>query len=131
MKKQVQGFTLVELMIVVAIIAIISAIAYPSYQDSVRRANRSDAMDTMLDTAQRLERCYTSLGSYNHASCSVPASINSTKAHYTVAVTRTAATYSLVATPVSAIQLNDAKCTSFTLTNTGQKTSTPVGNTCW
>lgn len=131
MKKQAQGFTLIELMIVVAIIAIIAAIGYPSYQDSVRKTNRADAMDTMLDTAQRLERCFTSFGSYNNASCTVPASINSTKAHYTVAVTTTASTYSLTATPVSAQQLKDTKCTTFTLTNTGQKTSTPAGNTCW
>lgn len=132
MKKREQGFTLIELMIVVAVVAILSAIAYPSYQNSVRKTNRADAMSTLLDTAQRLERCYTSFGSYNNASCTVPASINSPHAHYTIAVTTpTASTYSLTATPVSAMQLQDTPCTSFTLTNTGQKTSTPVGSTCW
>ena len=131
MKKHEQGFTLIELMIVVVIIAIISAIAYPSYQNSVRKANRADALDTLLDTAQRLERCFTSFGSYDNASCTVPASINSPHAHYTIAVTPTASTYTLTATPVSAQQLLDTPCTSFTLTNTGLKTSTPVGSTCW
>ena len=132
MKKQAQGFTLIELMIVVAIVAIISAIAYPSYQDSVRKANRSDAMDAMLDTAQRLERCYTAFGSYNNGGCSVPASVTSTKGYYTVAVTTAAATYSLTGTPVAGKpQAQDAQCTSFTLTNTGQKTSTGTSATCW
>ncbi len=130
MKKQAQGFTLIELMIVVAIIAIIAAIGYPSYQDSVRKTNRADAMDTLLETAQRLERCFTSFGSYNNAGCTVPASLNSSKAHYSIAVTANAADYSLTATPISAQQLKDTKCATLTLTNTGQKTSTG-GGTCW
>lgn len=129
-----RGFTLIELMIVVAIITIISTVAYPSYQASVRKANRSDAMDTMLTTAQRLERCYTSYGSYSNTSCPVQtgAAITTAKAHYTVAVTvPTASTYSLTATPVSAQQLKDTQCATFVLDNTGKKTSTPAGNTCW
>lgn len=131
MKKNMRGFSLIELMIVVAIIAIISAIAYPSYQNSVRKTNRSDAMTTMLDTAQRLERCYTSFGSYNNASCTVPASVTSPKGYYTVTVATTAATYTLTGTPVSGTsQAQDSLCASFTLTNTGQKTSTG-GGTCW
>ena len=131
MKRYAQGFTLIELMIAVAIIAIISAIGYPSYQDSVRKANRADAMDVMLDTAQRLERCYTSYGSYNNTNCTVPASVNSKKAHYTVAVTTAPATYRLTATAVSAQQLKDTPCVTFVLEHTGKKTSTPAGNTCW
>ena len=132
--KNTQGFTMIELMIVVAIIAIISAVAYPSYQDSVRKANRADAMDTMLDTAQRLERCFTTYGSYNHASCPVQGgdTIDSTHAHYEVAVTSAASTYSLTATPVSDQQQADAKCTSFTITNTGLKSATGSDSThCW
>jgi type IV pilus assembly protein PilE len=131
--KNTRGFTLIELMIVVAIIAIISAIAYPSYQDSVRKTNRSDAMDTMLSTAQRLERCYTSYGSYDNVNCPVQtgASITSAKAHYKVDVTSAASIYSLKATPISTQQLKDTKCATFELDNTGKKTSTPAGNTCW
>ncbi len=131
MKRHAQGFTLIELMIVVAIIAIISAIAYPSYQNSVLKTNRSDAMTTMLDTAQRLERCYTSFGAYNNTGCTVPASVTSPKGYYTVAVATTEATYTLTGTPVSGKpQAKDTQCASFTLTNTGLKTSTG-GGTCW
>lgn len=134
------GFTLVELLIVVAIIAIISAIAYPAYQDSVRKANRAEAMDTLLDTAQRLERCYTSFGSYNHANCPAAianaATLTTSRGMYTVTVTSAAGTYSLTAVPVAGtLQASDGQCASFTIDNTGRKTamddsSSPSPN-CW
>lgn len=133
--KRAQGFTLIELMIVVAIIAIISAIAYPSYQDSVRKANRSDGLNTITDTAGRLERCYTTYGSYNNASCTGVlngATIASQRLHYNIVITSTPSTYSLTANPVSATQLKDTRCASFTLTNTGLKTATGTDSTnCW
>lgn len=124
--KNAKGFTLIELMIVVAIIAIITSIGYPSYQDSVRKGNRADGLATITETAQRLERCYTSYGSYNNANCPVQsgATINSARAHYKVDVTSASSTYTLVATPVSGQQLKDTKCTTFTVDNTGKKTAT-------
>ncbi len=132
--KRAQGFTLIELMIVVAIIAIISAIAYPSYQDSVRKATRSDGLDTIADTAGRLERCYTTYGSYNNPSCTGVlngATIASQRLHYNIVIASTPSTYTLTATAVSATQLKDTNCQQFVLTNTGMKTSLPAGNTCW
>lgn len=55
-KKYSLGFTLIELMIVVAIIAILAAIAYPSYQDYVRKTNRAEAKSEMIDIVSRLQR---------------------------------------------------------------------------
>lgn len=132
-KKQMGGFTLIEMMIVVAIIAIISAVAYPSYQESVRKTNRADAMDTILSTAHRLERCYTSFGSYNNAGCTVPATVTSTKGYYEIEVDTDASTYTLTAEPVAGTpQEKDTKCTSFVLTNTGKKTATgSASDKCW
>ena len=52
----VRGFTLIELMIVVALIAILASIAYPSYQESVLKTKRTEAQAEMLDVAQRLQR---------------------------------------------------------------------------
>ena len=51
--KQVRGFTLIELMIAIAIIGILAAIAYPSYQNSVIKGNRANAKAFLMDVAQR------------------------------------------------------------------------------
>ncbi len=58
------GFSLIELMVVVAIVAILAAIAYPNYTDTVRRSNRSDARATLLQIAQSLERYFTENNTY-------------------------------------------------------------------
>ncbi len=63
-----RGFTLIELMIVVAVIAILAAIAYPSYQDSVRKSRRADAKAALLDLAQFMERNYTTANRYDQNS---------------------------------------------------------------
>lgn len=145
MKNQ-QGFTLIELMIVAVIITILSAVAYPSYMDSVRKSNRADAITTMLDAAQQLERCMTAYASYNNANCKVtaPAGTNhydqgdsfiSPKAYYSITFTElSASAYKLTADPVAGSpQANDTNCTSFVLTDKGVKSFTPTTSVrpCW
>ena len=58
------GFTLIELMIVVAIIGIIAAVAYPSYQEYVRNAKRADAETALMELAHFMERYYPANGRY-------------------------------------------------------------------
>ena len=60
----VSGFTLIELMIVVAIVGILSAIAYPSYQQHVRSSRRADAQAALSELAQFMERRFTETNSY-------------------------------------------------------------------
>ena len=62
-KKQ-RAFTLIELMVVVAIIGIMASIAYPSYQDSVRRSRRADAKGVLMSFANAMERRFTETNSY-------------------------------------------------------------------
>lgn len=66
MKKHA-GFTLIELMITVAIVAILAAIVYPSYQDSVRRGNRGTAQSFLMDVAQREQQVFLDRRSYEAA----------------------------------------------------------------
>lgn len=59
-----RGFTLIELMIVVAIVAILAAIAYPSYQDQVRKSRRADAQGALLGFGNAMERRFTERNTY-------------------------------------------------------------------
>ncbi|HCA5050111.1 type IV pilin protein, partial [Acinetobacter baumannii] len=65
--KKYEGFTLIELMIVVAIIAILAAIAYPSYTQYKIRTNRADVQSEMMQTAQRLQSYYVINHTYTNA----------------------------------------------------------------
>ncbi len=58
------GFTLIELMIVVAIIGILATIAYPSYQDSVKKSRRADAKSALMGFVNAMERYYTENNTY-------------------------------------------------------------------
>lgn len=129
-----KGFTLLEIMVVLAIIAVISALAYPSYQESARKTRRADGMASVLDVSQRLERCYTTYGAYDNAAC--PTSTESGKSeneHYEITVdTPTPSTFTVTATPISEAQKADTKCEEFSIDNTGKKTATgTLGDDCW
>ena len=62
-----KGFTLIEVMIVVAIIGILAAVAYPSYQDHVRKSRRAEAQSALMGLAAAMERHFTATNSYTGA----------------------------------------------------------------
>lgn len=121
------GFSLIELVIAVAIVGILAAIAYPSYQEQVRKGKRTDATSGLLQLAQRLERCYTQYNSYTHANC--PATpVISPEGEYSIAIARTQTTFTLTATPVAGgSQQGDDKCATYTYSHTGQKLAYKTG----
>jgi len=131
MKKN--GFTLVELMIAVAIVGILAAIAIPSYSAYVRRANRSDATRTMSFLSQALERCYSQNFRYDTCPQAVAGTQPSAQGYYNVTLITTQTTFSIAAVPLINPQLADTQCTSFTVDQTGAQAMTGTADikTCW
>lgn len=110
------GFTLIELMIVLAIVAILAAIAYPSYLDSIRLARRADAADGLL-TLQSLQEKYRANNTTFGTLAQIGGLAASSDGFYTLTVGNAAATsYTLTATAVAGTtQAADAGCTAMTL----------------
>ncbi len=155
MKKMNTGFTLVEMMITVAIVGIIAAIAYPSYMQSVRKSNRADVKTELMDVAQRLQRCYTTYSRFNDPNdqdrCAVYEQLEEGDQKITTRgaglyeiklvddgdANNDATTYILEATPVTGrAQAKDDDCQRFRLTHNGIQTAfdkTDVDSTdkCW
>lgn len=122
-KRANKGFTLIEIMIVIAILGIIVSIALPAYQDSVRKAKRADAQGALLSFANAMERYFTTNGSYDGATAAdvysdqVP--VDGGTAYYTLSVnvTNGGSSYTLTAAATGSM----AGDGDFTLTSTGQR----------
>jgi len=130
------GFTLVELIITVAIVGILAAIAIPAYTAYIRQTDRTDATRTLVQDAQSLQRCYSQNFTYTATCPVVSGTTASPSGYYSITAAITGTTYTLTATPRSSPQTGDSTCASFTLTSTGAQSAVSssgsnTSSTCW
>lgn len=130
-RRRSAGFTLIEVMITVAIVAILAAVAYPSYTEHIAKGKRAEARAVMLDAAQWMERFYSENFRYNQNTAGVAVSgllsaqypripSSGGAATYTLSLENLAAgTYRMVATRSGSMG-SDA-CGDYLLTHTGAK----------
>ncbi len=130
-----RGFTLIEVLIVVAIIGILTAIAYPSYVEYVERGRRNDAKAVLLEASQYMERYFTERGTYVGAV--LPASLTKAPREgdvwYNIGVSGVgASTYTLTAQTKTG--WTPKKCGSLSVDQLGTKSRSDVSETvanCW
>ncbi|MBE2211263.1 MAG: type IV pilin protein [Xanthomonadaceae bacterium] len=115
------GFTLIELMIVVAVLGILAAIAYPSYVDHVVRSRRAAATGCVQEAALFMERFRTTNMTYAGAEGAMPACSTDVTTFYTINAATTATTFTVTATPVAggSQALRDGECLALSINQRG------------
>ena len=131
MRRSNRGFTLIEIMIVIAIIGIIITIGYPSLTEYVKKGRRTEVAGLLSEQAQILERFYSKGNVYTGAT-----GLSAGNDYYTITPTLTDQTFLLTAARKAGSTMATDKCGDFTITNTGVRsmvgaTSGLTTKDCW
>ena len=124
------GFTLVELLITVAIVGILAGVAYPSYTDYVTRSNRSEAQRELMRFANLQEQVFVDTRAYASNMKGLGQSTEKTttgSTNYQIMVSAQTSTSFTLTAEAKNNQVNDTGCTSLTIDHIGTKTP----STCW
>lgn len=132
--KSIAGFTIVEILIVIAIIAILAKIAIPSYKAYILKSHRTDGMSTLLSMSMAEETYRSNNTTYGSLAQVWGGVTTSPQGYYTLAISGTSATAYTITATATGTQANDTQngtsCTPLTLTvSSGTVTQTPTA--CW
>jgi len=129
-RSKMKGFSLIELMVVVAVIAILASIAYPSYMQHIVKTRRSAGEACLLEQAQFMERYYTTNMKYSGAALPGTGCAAELAEHYAFAFEAgpAATTYTIAANPQGSQAARDS-CGKLTINQVGVKTPDTSG--CW
>lgn len=145
MKKNRQGFTLIELMIVVAIVGILAAVAIPSYQQYIQKTRRVDAKETLMRLATLQERFFFQKSSYTNDLAALGVAGTpplSPEGWYEIGMSHTpnctgtgttlsCSAFTITATAIGA-QANDKRCETFSIDQALRQTATGTdADNCW
>jgi type IV pilus assembly protein PilE len=114
MHRSNRGFTLIEIMIVIAIIGIVMTIAAPSFTEYLKKGRRTEVAGLLSEQAQILERFYSQKNAYTGV-----AGLSPGNDYYTITSTLTDQTFLLTAVRKAGTAMATDKCGDFTITNTG------------
>lgn len=138
-KHRILGYTLIELMLVVAVIGILAAIAFPSYQSYVTRAKRADGKNALLEMSSRQERYYFDNNTYTDDPTELGYSADpatSPDGYYSISISDDPTDdittgYTITATPLA--PFSDPACGNLTLNSRGVKdrSGTEIMDRCW
>ena len=129
MRRSNRGFTLIEIMIVIAIIGIVITIGYPSLTEYMKMGRRADAAGLLTEQAQILERFYSKSNLYTGAT-----GLSTGNDFYTITPTIADQTFTLTAIRKPGSSMATDKCGDFTISNTGARglvNNTATVKDCW